>query len=61
MNAETLKRMKAELKRSLPEILEGRDPYRVNDYRIFTLGIDPIHFPETPGVVSAAPGHFPGA
>ena len=42
MDAKVFERVKEEFKRNLREILEGRDPHRVNDYRIFTLGIGPM-------------------
>jgi hypothetical protein len=44
MSKETRAKMLAEFKRSLPEILEGRDPHRplrVNCYRLY-LGLPPL-------------------
>jgi hypothetical protein len=44
MSKETRAKMLAEFKRSLPEILEGRGPHRVNcvnGYRLY-LGLPPL-------------------
>ena len=41
MDKKTFERVKAEFRDSLPAILEGRDPHRVNDYRA-KLGLPPM-------------------
>ena len=44
MSKERFDRVIAEFRRSLPAILEGKDPHKVNDYRA-QIGLPPLERP----------------